>query len=283
MIEPRIRHVSRDPDRTTSNSATTTAHPWPPERVVFYEPSAPTADGVYSFNPLPGVPTYFISGPMRNQPRFGFDAFDEAAKMLRDGGAVVLSPADHDRTNGFNPDRADALDGFDLQAATAWDVKSVLRSDAVVLLPGWEKSEGAALEIFVANAVGIELLLYPSLTPIVVSQPQLLPVTPRSDDDVSILEEADELIYGVRQDMYGHPVEDFTRTGRIWGAILGISDVPPEKVGLCMVGVKMSREVNRPKRDNRTDGAGYWGCVDLVQTYKENTNVLDSSLDACLY
>ena len=31
-----------------------------------------------------------------------------------------------------------------------------------------------------------------------------------------------------------------------------------------MTGVKISREVNQPKRDNRTDGAGYWGCLDKV-------------------
>lgn len=32
-----------------------------------------------------------------------------------------------------------------------------------------------------------------------------------------------------------------------------------------MVGVKMSREVNRPKRDNRVDGIGYWLTDDLIE------------------
>jgi hypothetical protein len=32
-----------------------------------------------------------------------------------------------------------------------------------------------------------------------------------------------------------------------------------------MVGVKMSREVNRPKRDNRVDMAGYTGTLELVR------------------
>ncbi len=40
--------------------------------------------------------------------------------------------------------------------------------------------------------------------------------------------------------------------------------IPPELVGLMMVGVKISREVNHPKRDNRVDGAGYFNCVDMV-------------------
>jgi hypothetical protein len=84
----------------------------------------------------------------------------------------------------------------------------------------------------------------------------------------SIAEEAHRLVHGARQGDYGAPIDDFTRTGRIWGAILGIADVPPEKVGLCMVGVKLSRECNKPKRDNRVDGAGYFATVDLVEQAK---------------
>ena len=93
------------------------------------------------------------------------------------------------------------------------------------------------------------------------------------DKDPTILEEANGLIYGPRQDMYGHPFLDFTRSGRMWGAIIGElkpgEDVSPEKVGLCMVATKISREVNRPKRDNIVDMAGYAGCVDRIQQYKE--------------
>ena len=85
----------------------------------------------------------------------------------------------------------------------------------------------------------------------------------------SVLQEADHLINGPRQGAYGHPLDDFTKTGRIWGAILGIPDVPAEKVALCMTGVKISREVNLPKRDNRVDGAGYWGCLDKVVEERE--------------
>lgn len=82
--------------------------------------------------------------------------------------------------------------------------------------------------------------------------------------DETVLEEAQRLIYGSRNEDYGHPLDDFARTGRIWGAILGIDDVAPELVGLCMAGVKISREVNRPKRDNRVDGPGYFGCVQMI-------------------
>lgn len=82
--------------------------------------------------------------------------------------------------------------------------------------------------------------------------------------DETVLEEAQRLVFGPRQKAYGHPFDDFGRTGRMWGAILGIPDVPPEKVGLCMVALKVSRECNGHARDNVVDGAGYWGTVDLI-------------------
>lgn len=69
---------------------------------------------------------------------------------------------------------------------------------------------------------------------------------------------------GAREGTYGHPLDDFTKTGKMWGAILGTEPIPPETVGLMMVAVKISREVNQPKRDNRVDGAGYFLTVDRV-------------------
>lgn len=85
----------------------------------------------------------------------------------------------------------------------------------------------------------------------------------------TILEEAQRLVHGDRQNAYGHPYDDFSRTGRIWGAILGIEDVPPHLVALCLIGVKVSRETNAPKRDNRTDIAGYAETLDLVRQREE--------------
>ena len=83
--------------------------------------------------------------------------------------------------------------------------------------------------------------------------------------DETILQEAQRLVHGPRQQSYGHPFDDFTRTGRMWGAILGREDVPPDLVALCLVAVKIGREVNAPKRDNRVDMAGYAEALDLVR------------------
>lgn len=78
----------------------------------------------------------------------------------------------------------------------------------------------------------------------------------------NILEEANRLVHGDRQAAYGHPLDDFTRTAQIWAAILG-APVTAEQVGLCMIGVKLSRQCNAPKRDNMTDAAGYAATVQM--------------------
>lgn len=80
----------------------------------------------------------------------------------------------------------------------------------------------------------------------------------------SALEEAQRLVHGPRGQDYGHPIDDYTRTGRMWGAILGIPDIDPRVCCLMMAAVKISREVNAPKRDNRVDLAGYAECAQMV-------------------
>ena len=55
------------------------------------------------------------------------------------------------------------------------------------------------------------------------------------------------------------------RLSRRWAAILGVDEVTPEQVALCMVAVKISREVHRPKRDNLVDIAGYAATLGMVR------------------
>lgn len=82
----------------------------------------------------------------------------------------------------------------------------------------------------------------------------------------SALLEAQRLVHGDRQAAYGHPYDDYLRTSRMWEGLLGLPEgfIGPRKAALMMALVKASREVNRPKRDNRVDGAGYFECVDLI-------------------
>lgn len=86
-----------------------------------------------------------------------------------------------------------------------------------------------------------------------------------SDLPETVLEEAARIVDSDRQEAYGPPDVDLARTGRIWGAILGTPDIPAATVALMMVGVKMSRQVHRPARDNLVDGCGYLRCIEKIE------------------
>jgi len=74
--------------------------------------------------------------------------------------------------------------------------------------------------------------------------------------EVCILEEAKRIVEGERNELYGHPSEDFTKVARIWSVLLGGS-IRAEQIPLCMVALKLVREANVHKTDNLVDIAGY--------------------------
>jgi hypothetical protein len=45
------------------------------------------------------------------------------------------------------------------------DLPAVCGSDCIVVLPGWQQSQGATLEVHVAKALGLPVLKYPDLEP----------------------------------------------------------------------------------------------------------------------
>lgn len=207
----------------------------------------------------------YIAGPMTGIPLYNFPAFDRAAVQWRAEGWDVVSPADLTREYWrrefgaeFDPENTDpsiAAGGNVYREFLKEDVRAITNCDAIALLPGWERSEGVALELTVARALG--LTEYDAET---------MAGPPKGE---TILQEAQRLVHGDRGAAYGHPIEDYTRTGRMWGAILGIPDIDPRIACLMMGAVKISREVNASKRDNRTDLAGYAECADMVATEQE--------------
>ena len=99
----------------------------------------------------------YVAGPMRGYPNFNFPAFDAAAAKLRDEGWEVVSPAEHDRSEGFDESKGEVDSAFLVKAFT-WDVEQILAADAVYFLPGWQASEGATLEHAVAQSTGKKII-----------------------------------------------------------------------------------------------------------------------------
>jgi|SRR5882672_5875464 len=97
---------------------------------------------------------FYLAGPMSGYPRSNFDAFDHAAKILRGRGHEVISPADLDRALGIDPDNPESTKGVDWSEVMRADLRHVLDCDGIVMLPGWEKSNGACLERTVAESTG---------------------------------------------------------------------------------------------------------------------------------
>lgn len=102
----------------------------------------------------------YIAGPMRGIPEFNFPRFDWAELVLTTAGHATVSPAQHDREEGFDPAGMDGNEdlgelGFDLKAALGWDLEQVANADGVAVLDGWERSSGARAEVATAHALGI--------------------------------------------------------------------------------------------------------------------------------
>lgn len=85
----------------------------------------------------------------------------------------------------------------------------------------------------------------------------------------SILMEAERIVNGPRQQDYGHPLDDFTKTAAMWSPIFGVA-VTAEQVALAMVCVKLSRLLNTPSHhDSQVDIAGYIQTYNMVRTERD--------------
>jgi hypothetical protein len=79
-------------------------------------------------------------------------------------------------------------------------------------------------------------------------------------DRTSVLTEAEGLVHGDRNAQYGAPAEEYARTGGMVNAMLAAKlkePLTPEDMAYIMVCLKLSRQINKPKRDSLVDAAGY--------------------------
>jgi hypothetical protein len=73
-----------------------------------------------------------------------FPAFISAAKKLRKAGYLVINPAE-----------LDVNEPEDVwEECLRRDIRELMACSGVATLPGWKKSRGANLEVFIARALG---------------------------------------------------------------------------------------------------------------------------------
>jgi hypothetical protein len=99
------------------------------------------------------APRVYLAGPMTGLPEFNYPAFIAEAARLRAMGFEVENPAE-------NPLPADAPWQLCMRAA----IRQMVGCDMVATLPGWDKSQGAQLEVYLADRLEIQIVDAASLT-----------------------------------------------------------------------------------------------------------------------
>ncbi len=90
---------------------------------------------------------YYLSGPMSGYPDHNRPQFNLCAQLLRERGYDVCNPVEFDEA----PD----LPWSDYLRK---DIRALMDCGGVITLPGWQESRGATLEVYVAHALGMQVL-----------------------------------------------------------------------------------------------------------------------------
>lgn len=87
----------------------------------------------------------YLAGPQTHQPEHGVPAFAAATKRLLDAGYYVEDPA------------RISVEEWAWDDYLKRDIKALMDCNGVAVMPGWEFSRGAHLEISTARAVGMPI------------------------------------------------------------------------------------------------------------------------------
>ena len=88
----------------------------------------------------------YLAGPMTGIEDYNHPAFHAAEDLLRDHGYMVLNPA----RNGLPHDAP-------WEHHMRRDIGMLIACDGIALLPGWDASAGAKLEVQIANLLGLRV------------------------------------------------------------------------------------------------------------------------------
>lgn len=89
----------------------------------------------------------YVAGPMTGIEDFNYPAFNDIADRLRAQGYQVENPADH----GIVP-------GAEWADYMAYDLTRLGLCGVIALLPGWDLSQGARLEVMIAEHLGMRVV-----------------------------------------------------------------------------------------------------------------------------
>ena len=101
----------------------------------------------------------YIAGPMRGLPESNYPQFENVARFLRSEGWYVCSPVEIGSAFGT----ADELNANPTRLAVAMEAeRDALRTscDAILLLPGWERSKGTRAELIIALEKNLEIITF---------------------------------------------------------------------------------------------------------------------------
>jgi hypothetical protein len=104
----------------------------------------------------------YIAGPMTGIKDFNFPLFFETENKLKELGHETLNPAANDSTDletAIKDAISSSTNGTSWSTYLRRDLGSLVLSDAVCVLQGWQTSKGASLEVYVAKALGIPLYI----------------------------------------------------------------------------------------------------------------------------
>lgn len=102
-----------------------------------------------------GQPSWwYLSGPMAGRPDHGYPEFTVAAEKLRELGYSIVSPHEaHPPPNG-------PIDHTEYLRRLRADLREMLECRGIIMLPGWQQSLGARLELTTAVALELDVAFF---------------------------------------------------------------------------------------------------------------------------
>jgi len=92
----------------------------------------------------------YLAGPMTGLEEYNYPAFHQAAKDLRGQNFEVCNPAEEH----------DGDQSLPRQVYMRSALENLLKAEAIVMLPGWQRSRGAIFELQVAAALELDIRRY---------------------------------------------------------------------------------------------------------------------------